>query len=239
VAAVNGDPQQASHCKLTILGGAEGTLQQASMVCTGNPTAIISLNTTHLGRFTANFNGANLAPPCQATYSCLITVCGGTMVLRDSSASWVRGLPLTNLVCVVHDSKLEVHDSLFVNNHALAFTVGDKASIILHTTNISNNVVNASGAGVLVVDNASATITDSSTLQGNTANYNGGGLAAFGNGRVCVSGDTRVLTTWPTTALEGEYLLLRMLRSQSPTAVFRATMLPTLVVGCLLQAQPR
>jgi hypothetical protein len=110
------DPQAASLCKLTILGGDDGAVQQASMVCTGSTTQSISLNPTHMGPFAGNFTGVDLVPSCTAAYTCLITICSGTIVLRDSNVSSVRGMPLKNLMCVVLDSRLQVENSVFANN---------------------------------------------------------------------------------------------------------------------------
>jgi hypothetical protein len=112
VADANVAAQQASRCKLTIGGGDDGMLQQAGMTCSGTPTATISLDSTYLAPSIPSqwCWGSPWLPSCESEVTegvpCLISVCSGSMVLWDSSVSWVPDIPLSGLVCVVHDSKL-------------------------------------------------------------------------------------------------------------------------------------
>jgi hypothetical protein len=194
VAAVNGDPQETSHCKLTILGDNEGTLQQASMVCTGTPTGTLFLNVTHLGSFLDNFAGVDLVNSCDSPMTdgapCLITICSGSIVLRDSSVSWVRGVPLKGLLCVVHDSKLELYNSTFDSNQVRPLLVGDQARVVLHASNVVNNLVNGSGAGLWVEGNATVVTLANSSVCNNTAVQSGGGLFTRDTAKVAFSNST-------------------------------------------------
>jgi hypothetical protein len=42
------DGQQAAYCRLSIIGGDEGKLQEASLICTGATTATVALDSTYL-----------------------------------------------------------------------------------------------------------------------------------------------------------------------------------------------
>lgn len=192
--------QHSSHCKLTILGQDEGVLQQARMVCTGTPTAKILLSSTHLTSFQDSFTGVRLATSCNSVVtkgaSCLVTVCSGSIVLQDSSVSAVPSIPLAGLVCGVHSSRLEVYNSTFANNQVQSLKFGDQAEVVLHSSNVSNNMVNGSGGGMWVEGSASVTFTAGSRVQGNvaftgTGGY-GGGLYVVGNARVVVDGGSSV-----------------------------------------------
>jgi hypothetical protein len=96
---VNGPPtdgQKAAGCILNILGGEDGRLQQASLNCTSATTATVSLDSTYLGSFQASFTGVNLTASCSSKVTegapCLITICSGAIILRNSSVSGVRGV---------------------------------------------------------------------------------------------------------------------------------------------------
>jgi hypothetical protein len=99
--------QQAAHCKLTIIGGQNDRLQQASMSCTGTTKPTVRLNPKYLGTFQSKFTGVKLAASCQSQAIneaiCLISICSGSLVLRDSRVSLVRDTPLNSLVCVLHE----------------------------------------------------------------------------------------------------------------------------------------
>lgn len=180
------DGQQAAHCRLDILGLQNGRLHRAGMNCTGVNTLTVALNSTYLRRFETNCTGINLATSCPsevtegAPYSCLVTICKGTVVLLDSRVSWVRGNPLNGLLCVLHNSSVEVYNSRFMNNQVRPLVVGGQARMLLHASNVLRNAFNGSGAGLWVEGNASVTISGGSRLQGITAREIGGGLSAVG-----------------------------------------------------------
>jgi hypothetical protein len=205
LAVAKANPQQntrdSPHCKLTILGGPDGTLQQASMACTGTPTAEISLHSTHLKSFKGSFTGVTLVPGCDSVVtkgpSCLITICSGSLVFRDSIMSSVPAIPLESLVCAVHNSRLQVFNNTFEGNMVRPIMVGGEAAVALHASNVSQNVVNGSGAGIWVDGDASVTITAGSRVEGNMAVASstggfGGGLYVVGSGRVVVAGGSSV-----------------------------------------------
>lgn len=104
--------------------------------------------------------------------------------------SGVRGV--ANLVCVVHDSRLEVYNSAFRGNQARPFLIGDQTNVVVHGSIVSNNVVSgAGGGGMWVEGNADVTITGSS-VDGNSATRGGGGLSVDGNARVSIAGGSSI-----------------------------------------------
>jgi hypothetical protein len=121
--------------------------------------------------------------------SCLVTICSGRLVLRNSNVSWVRGLPLDSTVCVVGDSMIEVHNSVFSDNDATALAIFDNARVLVNASTISRNSL---VGGVVVGDDANVTITGSSTVHGNVASENGGGLCARGRAVLMVAGNSSV-----------------------------------------------
>jgi hypothetical protein len=58
--------EQQAHCKLTILGGEKGRLQQAGMRCTGTTKPMIAINSTYLSLFQDKFTGVNLVTSCKS-----------------------------------------------------------------------------------------------------------------------------------------------------------------------------
>jgi hypothetical protein len=54
-----------------------------------------------------------------------------------------------------------VHDSDFSNNKVRPLMIGDKAEVVLHASNVSNNVVGSDwGGGIWVEGNASVTMVE-------------------------------------------------------------------------------
>ena len=222
------DGQQAAECRLIIIGRKDGRLHQASMNCTGGTKPTIALDTIHLRGFLWNFTGVKLTDSCPSEVtqntSCLVTICSESLVLRESLVAWVRNipLPLKVLVCVVHDSRLEVYDSRFTNNMVRPLMIGDQASMVLHASNVSYNTIhrvadgggmwvegsarvtvtggsrvhgNAVGGysgGVFVRENASVVIAGGSIISNNTAADNGGGLSAWDNASVSLTGGSSI-----------------------------------------------
>lgn len=189
----------AAQCRLVIVGRKDGTLHQASMNCTGSTQPTIALNTAHLRRFEGNFRGVKLAescPPSEMTTnsSCLMTICSGSLVLRNSRVSWVRRNTVRSLVCVADSSRLEVHNSRFTYNQVGPLVVDDQAVVVLQASNVSYNIVNRDtiGGGLMVGGNAHETITDGSRVQGNLVGGSGGGLAVRGNARLTITDGSRV-----------------------------------------------
>jgi hypothetical protein len=199
--------QQAAQCRLTIIGRKKGIVYQAGMRCTGASAPTVALNPTYLGRARANFTEVNLVSSCTSNVTqdgpCLLTLCSGTIILRNSRVSWVRNVPLKGLVCVVNNSMLEVYKSRFSMNMVRPLVAGDQASIVLRASNVSNNtayplvnassasdylVVDGSGVGLRVDGYASIVITDSSRVVGNIATQDGGGLWATGNACLLITG---------------------------------------------------
>lgn len=174
--------QQAAHCKLDILGGDNGTLQHASMECSGPTKHTVSLHSTFLGSFTANFTGVSLVATASCNSSlangapCLITLCSGAIALHDSIVSLVRDIRVRGLVCVTYETMLEVHNSSFSDNHVRPFNITDEAIVVFHNSAVSNNVMNASSGGLSVFGNAHVTIADGSRVQGTAAYFGGGGM---------------------------------------------------------------
>jgi len=158
------------------------------MRCSG-PSATITLAAPHLE---TNFTGVSFTSSCADSpdriASCLITICSGRVVFRNSSVAGVQGIPLQTLVCVVGGSRLEVHNSRFLKNQARALAVFDQAQLVLHASNVSHNVVQGDGGGILVKGRAIVTITDGSRVQNNTASLDGGGLYIGGTGTVRLTG---------------------------------------------------
>jgi hypothetical protein len=190
--------QQAAQCKLTILAGSNGRVQQASMSCTGAVKPTVGLNATYLKSFRDQFTGVDLGASCisKATEDtpCLITICSGSIALRDSSVSMVQGVPLKGLMCVAHSSRLEVYNSRFTNNQVRPFLIGDQARVVLHHSHVSNNAVGryANGGGMLVEGNAIVTLRCGSRMEGNLVGLDGGGVAAFDTARVTITGNSKV-----------------------------------------------
>ena len=176
---------------LYLLGG-EGRILRAGMRCTG-PQPTIGLAPAHLAAHKSNFLGVAITSSCvvknEYIKSCLVTICSGRLVLRNSSVSWVRGLPLDSTVCVVGDSMIEVHNSVFSDNHATALAIFDNARVLVNASTISHNSLDG---GVVFGDDANITITGRSTLHGNIASENGGGLCARGRAVLMVAGNSSV-----------------------------------------------
>jgi hypothetical protein len=168
-------------------------------------------------------------------------------------------LPLKVLVCVVHDSRLEVYDSRFTNNMVRPLMIGDQATVVLHTSNVSYNTIDreTSGGGMWVAGSARVTITGGSRVHGNTAGPSGGGVLVQENASVVIAGGSIIsnnragwgggLAAWENanvTITEGSSLhgnranqrgggvLVIMPRWPSPTAVCTATVLLRMVEVC-------
>lgn len=190
--------QNAALCRLRILGGDNGTLQHASMNCTGTTKPTVVLNAAHLGSFQRNFRGVVLAASCESKMTednpCLIAVCSGTIVMRYSRVARVRDIPIKGLVCVVRNSRLEVHSSRFIDNQIRPIMVGDHAHMILRASNVWNNEVGdyADGGGLWVEGDAHVTITGGSRVQNNVVDEDGGGLAVWDNASVTITGGSMV-----------------------------------------------
>lgn len=103
----------------------------------------------------------------------------------------MRGVPLQGLLCVVHNSSLKVHNSSCAYNQMRPFVVGDQADVMLHATNVSNNVADGFGGGVAVQGNASVAITDGSRLRNNSAIF-GGGVSAVDNASLTLAGGSSI-----------------------------------------------
>ena len=155
------------------------------MRCTG-PQPTISLAKPHMVAHKSNFTGVTLSSSCNAAQVgfsakpsfCLVTICAGRLVLRGSSVAGVRGIPVESVVCVVGDSRLEVHSSKFGWNQARPLAVYNKAHLLLNASIVSSNSAEGSGAGLLVEGNASVAITGRSRVHGNNAGADGGGIYA-------------------------------------------------------------
>ena len=166
------------------------------MRCT-RPKTTIALPSTYMVGHTANFTGVLITRGCSGslvnTSSCLVTICAGRVVLRRSSVSWVRGSPsLDSLVCVVGDSRAEVHRSRFSWNQARPLAVFGKSSLLLNASIMDGNSVNGSGGGIFVRDNGNVTVTGKSRVHGNNASLDGGGLFARDHAVLKVDGNSSV-----------------------------------------------
>ena len=94
--------------------------------------------------------------------------------------SWVRDVAdMDTLLCVVGDSRLMVHDSIFSRNSARPMALFNQSSLLLTASNISNNSVAGYGGGILVSDDANVTITGKSRVLGNNASLDGGGGVGY------------------------------------------------------------
>lgn len=174
----------AAECSLHILGGESG-IRYAGMRCTG-PRPIIALAAKPLAGFQANFTGVDInnsscnGRPAHAS-ACLMTICGGRLVLRDSTVLGVRGISLASVVCLVGNSRVHVHDSRFTDSLVRPLAVSDRAHLVLHASTVSDNSVKGAGGGVVTEARANVTITDRSSVHGSRATGKGGGLVISGN----------------------------------------------------------
>jgi len=161
------------------------------MRCTG-AQADVAAQPMALGVFDATSERAKFGSSCtgalsQVSSRCLITICSGTVVLKDSKVSRVRNTSLDGVVCVSGSSKLEAYTSEFVWNNATALACfGCFGSRVAH-----NYVPQSHGGGVVAYDSSKVVITGRSSIHNNTA-LSGGGLAALGNATVFISGSSRV-----------------------------------------------
>jgi hypothetical protein len=149
------------------------------MRCNG-PQPNIALGSQHLAAHRHNFSGIAITSSCSGSFFntsvCLMTVCSGSLVLKNSTVSWVRGIPaIRRVVCVVGNSSVEVRNSTFSLNHYTPLGVWDNARLVLSRSTVNNNVVNVSGGGIMA-GNTSAVVVVESRVHGNTANISGGGM---------------------------------------------------------------
>ena len=177
-AAPAGAGLRAAECSLYLLGGKSG-IDRAGMRCNG-PQPKIALGSQHLAAHKHNFSGITFTSSCSGssfnTSVCLMTVCSGSLGLKNSTVSWVRGIPaIRGVVCVVGNSSVEVRNSTFSLNHYTPLSVWDNARLVLSRSTVNNNVVNVSGGGIMA-GNMSAVVVVESRVHGNTANISGGGM---------------------------------------------------------------
>jgi hypothetical protein len=181
--------------------GDRGRLQQASMSCTGATNATVHIDSTFWGRFRAQFTGVKLIPSCNSWLTgkvlCSLTICSGTLVLQDSIVSSVRETPggIAALLCAVHDSRLEVYNSVLTGNFHAPFIITERASMLFHNSSVSLNNPGGGfagpGGGFLVEGDARLTITAGSRVNGNTAD-NGGGVVVRDNARLVVANGSSI-----------------------------------------------
>jgi hypothetical protein len=131
---------------------------------------------THLAAHKTNFSGVDIINSCNGNFintsSCLMTICAGRHVLRRSTLSLVQGIPgVETVLCVVGDSRLDVHNSVFDRNLARPLAVFSKAHLLLNASTISNNSVKGSGGGMLIEGGANVTMMGRSRVYGNRAVY--------------------------------------------------------------------
>ena len=113
-------------------------------------------------------------------------------MLRGSSVSWVRGIPVRSALCVVGDSRLKFHNSMFSWNHVRPLAVFNQSSLLLNASNITSNSVDAFGGGIFARDDANVTITGNSRVHANNASEDGGGVFAMDNALLWVDGNSTV-----------------------------------------------
>jgi len=181
-----------AECQLHISGAQDGHITAASMQCTSHAQPDFALDQVLLRGFQATgFQHVDATSSCQAKATCLVTMCSGLLVLRNSSISGVRSGSLKSLICVLGSSRLEVHNSQFVQNTARPFASFGQVQLVLRGSNISHNMVDGSGGG-LWAEGSSVLITDSSHVSNNSARGLGGGLFAQSNASVTLTGSSSV-----------------------------------------------
>jgi hypothetical protein len=109
---------------------------------------------------------ASCDPELAEESGCLVTICSGRIVLRDSSVMGVLAIPTVDtLLCLRNDSRLEVYNSRFSNNRVRPFVVYDRAHLLLHASRVENNVGDGWGGGLYLQGDATAVITAGSSVQ--------------------------------------------------------------------------
>jgi len=190
--------QQTADCQLFVQGSSS-SIVAAGMRCQGGPGTAVALG-DGLTTFQSNFTGISHSSRCSTggrRYKCLITVCSGALVLRNSSISGVA-LPLDAVLCVAGSSRLVARTSMFVGNAASALACMDHGQLVLHGTSVSdNNVTHQTalpqriGGGIYVGDRATLTITGGSKVYNNSAVL-GGGVYSGNSTTVTISGGSSV-----------------------------------------------
>jgi hypothetical protein len=164
------------------------------MTCSGITKATVALNPSYLGK--RQFSGVQVTASCDPQFSeesgCLITICSGAIVLRDSTVIGVPAPGLHTAVCVKQNSTLDVFKGLFSNSQVTPLSVYDRAHLTLHSSKVENNVVTKSGGGLNLEGYATAVITAGSVVQGNKAGVGGGGVHVQDNARVMVGGGSSI-----------------------------------------------
>ena len=111
-------------------------------------------------------------------------------MLKRSCVSFVRGILLNSIVCVVGNSRVQVHWSRFSQSHVRPLAVFDLPHLLLNGSIVSNNSVHGFSGGIRLEGRANVTITGGSRVQGNNATQDGGGLVARGNAVLTVDGNS-------------------------------------------------
>jgi hypothetical protein len=188
------EPARAAKCSLYLLGGKD-RIRRAGMSCTG-PRPIIAISTPHLKPFQTNFMGVAITSSCNLSSientTCLVTIFGGRLKLKRSRVSWVRGIPLDAVVCVVGNSTLSVHNSRSTWNNATPLGVHNSAHLLLHASTISNNVAEGIAGGIYAEGHANITLDNGCMVHSNTASQAAGGLAVLGYASATLAGGSSV-----------------------------------------------
>ena len=200
----------AAECSLYLHGGESGIIRHAGLRCTG-PRPTIALAAEHMAGFQTNFTGVAINSSCNFDFSrdggssppqCLVTICGGQLLLKSSRVLRIQGIGMQSAtaVCVAGDSRVEVHNSRFADNRIRPLAVFGAAHLVLNASTVSNNSVNgtvgfsttASAGGLLILGSANVTITGRSSVHGNSAPQAGGGLVVQGKATLRVDGSSNV-----------------------------------------------
>lgn len=191
----------ASECQLFIDGSPADsmssavTITSAGMWCAGAP-AHIAVSARLMKQFQTNSSNVRVTNSCSTSptvtsSSCLVTICTGTVVLRNSRVSRVRDASFRGVLCASGSSRLELHNSAASWNNATALACFDQAQLLLYASSVSHNSAEGRGGGLAAFNNTQVTVTGQSSIQNNTA-LAGGGLAAWHNSTVVINGTSSV-----------------------------------------------
>lgn len=194
------DQQQPAECRLEIEGSQRGGISNASMECSVGQGATVGLlvNEQLLGKFKKGFLGVTW--PQGKRSDCLLTVVGATRAtFFDSRVEGVRGdlVPgLKHIVCVAGTSKVQLLDSTIFNNTGTGLAVFDGAGVTLNASILESNTAKYGAAGMLVSGNATARITQESSIAKNVAlnNITCGGVGVEDNASLLVDGKSVIMS---------------------------------------------
>lgn len=183
-----------ARCRLDIEGGPDG-IKSAMMDCSGGEEPVhASIDEQLLGKYKSRFTGVTWDTTCPSK-GCLLAICKGSrVVFKQSRIAGVQTKGLTDMLCILGGSIVELQSAIIADNHGVGVCVRENATARFDACRVTGNVAAKHlGAGIGVYGNAVLVVEGGSVVAGNVAmNASGGGLGATDNATVIVRDGTTI-----------------------------------------------